>query len=154
MLKDNYLCFLMLQTFCNCENITPACCKDGWKVCLVGSRFCSKAESNYEVTAGELVAVMHALQKTKDTLGSDRLTVCVDHKPLLGILNNTALEKVENPRLRRLKEKTLCWRFRVQYLPGAGPQLGGADALSRMRLAEISTAPGYELNSMKAVLEE
>jgi hypothetical protein len=132
--------FLMLQKYCRCEDITPACCKDGWRVCLVGSRFCSQAEANYEVTAGELVAVVHALQKTKYyTLGSDRLTVCVDHKPLLGILNDTALEKIDNPRLRRLKEKTLCWRFRVRYLPGASPQLGGADALSRMRLAGITT---------------
>ena len=102
--------FHMLQKWCSCTEITPACCKDGWKVCLVGSRFCSQAEANYEVTAGELLAVVHALNKTKYyTLGSDGLTLCVDHKPLLGILNQAELEKIDNRRLSRLKEKTLCW---------------------------------------------
>ena len=52
-----------------------------------------------------------------------------DHKPLLGLLNNSALEKINNPRLIRLKEKTMGWVFKTIYLPGK--MLGSADALSR-----------------------
>ena len=56
------------------------------------------AESNYAPIEGECLAVTYALDKTKYyTLGLDRLTVCVDHNPLLGILNQEIpLENIEN----------------------------------------------------------
>ena len=52
-----------------------------------------------------------------------------DHKPLLGVLNDKSMESIENPRLIRLKEKTLGWRFQIIDIPGK--RLCGADALSR-----------------------
>ena len=117
--------FLMLQKYCLCGGlVTPACCRDRWQIWMVDSRFCSQAEFNYEVTAGELIAVVHALQKSKDYM--------------LGILGNVELEKIDNLRLRQLKEKKLCWRFRAIYLPGKGKEIGGADTLSRMRLDPLS----------------
>ena len=57
------------------------------------------------------------------------MTVCVDHKPLLGVLGETELEKIDNTRLEKLKEKTLGWRFRVVHAPGKS--MPGTDALSR-----------------------
>ena len=50
-------------------------------------------------------------------MGLDKLTICVDHKPLLGIINDVEFEKIDNSRLFRLKEKTLGWRFKVIHLP-------------------------------------
>jgi hypothetical protein len=47
----------------------------------------------------------------------------------LGVLNNRSLESIDNPRLVRLKEKTLGWRFRIIHIPGR--KLVGPDALSR-----------------------
>lgn len=56
---------------------------------------------------GELLAVTYGLSKTKYyTLGSKKLIVCIDHKPLLGIINNCPLDKIDNRRFARLKEKT------------------------------------------------
>ena len=66
---------------------------------MIGSRFTNQAESNYAPIEGECLAVTYALEKTKYyTLRASKLIICVDHKPLLGILNDTALEKVENRR--------------------------------------------------------
>ena len=72
------------------------CCKQGCPVCMVGSRFTLPAEANYSPTEGELLGVANALQKTKYfTLGSPHLYVDTDHKPLLGILNDSPLENMK-----------------------------------------------------------
>ena len=97
---------------------------------MVGSSFNSPAESNYAPIEGECLGVVNALHKTKYyTQGCDKLIVGTDHKPLLGVLNNRSLESIDNPRLVRLKEKTLGWRFRIIHIPGR--KLVGPDALSR-----------------------
>ena len=128
--------YMLAQKHCKCpskvERIPNThCCKDGWRVCAVGSRFTLTAEANYSPTEGELLGVVNALEKTKYfTLGCPHLFVGTDHKPLLGLLSlETPLEKIDNPRLVRLKEKTLGWNFQTIYVPGK--QLGGTDALSR-----------------------
>ena len=122
--------YMLVQKYCACEEITPVCCAGGWRVCMVGSRFTSSAEHNYAPVEGELLGVADALHRTRYyTQGCEKLVVGVDHKPLLGILNDRPLEKIENARLLRLKEKTLGWRFQVVHIPGS--KNGGPDALSR-----------------------
>ena len=123
--------FILCQKHCSCPPpIDFNCCKTGWVVCSVGSKFCQAAEARYSPTEGELLAVAEALEKTRYfTLGSPDLTLGVDHKPLLGILNDDDISKIKNPRIRRLKERILQWGFNVKYVPGK--LLGGTDALSR-----------------------
>ena len=102
--------FFLLQKWCECPQIHPRCCNDGWKLVLAGGRFTKPAESRYSPVEGELLAVVDALQKTRHfILGCDKLVVAVDHKPLLGLLNDKSLADIENPRLLMLKEKTLCY---------------------------------------------
>ena len=123
--------FILTQKHCDCSVINPLCCKDGWKVCLLGSRFTNQAESNYAPIEGELLAVTYGLSKTKYyTLGSEKLIICVDHKPLLGIINDCPLEKIDNRRLARLKEKTFGWRYKIVHIKGS--KLIGPYALSRI----------------------
>ena len=38
-------------------------------------------------------------------------------KPLLRVMNNRSRESTDNPRLVRLKEKTLGWRFKIIHIP-------------------------------------
>lgn len=122
--------FLLMQQYCDCLTGNPTCCKVGWKVCMVGSRFTSHAESNYAPTEGEGLAIADALHRTRYyTLGCADLVICTDHKPLLGIFNDRSLEQIDNPRVSRLKEKTLAWRFSMVYIPGR--QHGAPDCLSR-----------------------
>ena len=122
---------ILTQKYCSCQNINPTCCRDGWKVCLLGSRFTNQAESNYTLVEGELLAVTYGLSKTKYyTLGSRKLTICIDHKTLLGILNNCPLDNISNKRLARLKGKTFGWRYKVIHIKGS--KLTGPDTLSRI----------------------
>ena len=62
--------------------------------------------------------------------------MAVDHKPLLGILNDKSLD-IENPRLLMLKEKTLWFNFNVIHV--AGRLNSGPDYISRTAGAETTT---------------
>ena len=122
--------YVLVQKHCACDDAHPHCCTNGWKVCGVGSRFTSSAESRYSPTEGEALAIVNALDKTKYlTLGCSRLIVGADHKPLIGLFKNRSMDGIDNPRLRHLKEKTLGWQFAMVHVPGR--LHGGPDALSR-----------------------
>ena len=122
--------FWLLQKHCNCTKLVPFCCRDGWRITLVGSRFTHAAESRYAPIEGEALAVVDALDKTRFfVLGCENLIIAVDHKPLLKVLGNRTLDEISNARLRNLKEKTLRYKFRMIYTPGAKHK--AADAMSR-----------------------
>merc|ERR1712020_839974 len=92
--------FFLLQKFCQCEKLHPKCCNDGWKLVLAGGRFTKPNESRYSPVEGECLAVVEGLFKSKHfILGCEKLIVAVDHKPLLGILNEKSLADIDNPRL-------------------------------------------------------
>jgi len=122
--------FWLLQKHCSCTSSKPFCCRTGWKITLVGSRFTSSAESRYAPIEGEALAVVVALEKTRHfVLGCPDLTVVVDHKPLLKVFGDRSLNAIPNPRLRNLKEKTLRFRFDIVHIPGI--RHAAADAMSR-----------------------
>ena len=124
--------FTLMQKHCQC-NFTksqPFCCKTGWKVTFIGSRFTSSAESRYSPIEGEALAVVDALKKCRYfVLGCSNLIIAVDHKPLLKVFGNRSLEDINNPRLLGLKEKTLMFQFHMTYIPGA--RNIAADSISR-----------------------
>ena len=127
--------FWLLQKHCKCSGANPICCKTGWKVALVGSRFTSGAESRYAPVEGEALAVVDALKKARHfILGCSDLIVAVDHKPLLKIFGDRSLEDIPNPRLLNLKEKTLQYRFKMIHIPGV--RHAAADAVSRHPISD------------------
>ena len=120
----------MWQKNCSCQTIHPTCCQGGWSIITCSSRFCTAAETRYHPIEGELLWVTWALQKTAYyTLGSDKLLVLVDHKPLLGLLATNILGDIENPRLIHLAERLMRWKFTIRHIAGAKNY--GPDALSR-----------------------
>ncbi|XP_060605955.1 uncharacterized protein LOC132758355 [Ruditapes philippinarum] len=122
--------FWLFQKHCNCPDNQPFCCRTGWKVTLVGSRFTHAAESRYAPVEGEALAVVDALDKARYfVLGCDALVIAVDHKPLLKIFGDRSLEDISNSRLRNLKEKSLRYRFRMIHIPGVKHL--AADGVSR-----------------------
>ena len=122
--------FWLLQKHCDCAPTKPFCCKTGWKIVLVGSRFTSGAESRYAPIEGEALAVVDALDKARHfTLGCKDLIIAVDHRPLLKIFGDRSLENIPNPRLCNIKEKSLRYNFRVIHVPGI--RNAAADAISR-----------------------
>ena len=122
--------FCLLQKYCACKLKSPSCCKHGWKLCLVGSRFTHPAEKRYAPIEGEALAVAYALHQTRYyVLGCDDLIIATDHKPLLRILDDRSLAAIDNRRLLNLKEKTLSYRFTIMHIPGKKNL--AADAASR-----------------------
>ena len=54
------------------------------------------------------MAAAWAMDKAKYfLLGCESFMLATDHRLLLGILSDRSIEDIENPRLQRLKEKTL-----------------------------------------------
>ena len=133
--------FLLAQKFCDCNpDCSYGCCSDGWKITLAGSRFLSPAEKNYAPVEGEALAVAWALEQTRYfTMGCNDLKVIVDHKPLTKLFGDRRLDEIDNPRLFRLKRRTLMWRFVIEYQRGALNPF--ADAMSRHpnRYAELAS---------------
>ena len=118
------------QKHCDCQSDLPGCCEDGWQVTLAGSRFLIGPEQRYVAIEGEALAIAWALEQTKYfTLGCENLIVATDHKPLVAIFQDKELTQIANPRIFRLKQRTLWWTFKVVYL--AGSTNSAADAVSR-----------------------
>ena len=130
--------FFLMQKWCSCDRLHPKCCNEGWKLVLAGGRFTRPAESRYSPIEGELLGVVEGLNKAKHfILGCDKLIVAVDHKPLLGLLNDKSLADIDNPRLLMLKEKTLWYNFDVVWVPGRTNS--GPDCMSRTTNKEDTT---------------
>ena len=103
--SKNGVGYLLLQKHCQCATVSPVCCESGWKLIYAESRFTNQAESNYSPTEGEALAVAWSLEHSRlFTLGFPTLVVATDHKPLLGIFNDRALDKISNPRVQCLKD--------------------------------------------------
>ena len=133
--------FFLLQKWCDCLEIHPRCCNDGWKLVLAGGRFTKPAESRYSPDEGELLAVADALYKSRHfVLGCENLVGAVDHKPLLGLLNDKSLGDIEKPRLLMLKEKTLWFCFDVMWIAGSrhcGPHYMSRTKEARMECLQV-----------------
>ena len=135
--------YFLLQKTCLCSSRTPTCCKTGWRLCLVGSRFLQPAETRYAPIEGEALAVAYALHQCRYfVLGCKDLIVATDHKPLLYVLNDRSLADIQNRRLQNIKEKTLSYRFTMCHVPGKKHL--GPDAASRYPVgpAESLNLPG------------
>ena len=123
--------FVILQQHCNCEDSkAPFCCKGGWKLALCGSRHLTDAETGYAIVEGEDAAVVWYLRKARlFSLGCPNFLLVTDHRPLVRLFGDRSLKDIANPRLIRLKEKTLQDSFNVKYIPGK--KNSAADTLSR-----------------------
>ena len=139
--SKNGIGYMLSQKYCDCiSERSFGCCEDGWKITLAGSRFLHQAEKNYAPVEGEALAVAWALEQTKYfTLGCNDLVVVTDHKPLTKLLGDRRLDEIDNPRLFRLKRRTLMWSFETEYQRGCSNPF--ADAMSRKpnRYAELAS---------------
>ncbi|XP_063888607.1 uncharacterized protein LOC135115606 [Scylla paramamosain] len=112
--------FVILQQYCSCVSPeAPLCCKGGWCLALCGSCYLTPAKQGYAPIEGEALAVAYCLHKVRlFLLGCSNFLLVIDHCPLVGLLGDRALMDVANPRLFRLKEQTLRFKFTICYLPG------------------------------------
>ena len=112
--------YFLFQKHCSCTGEPDMSCGNGhWKLILSGSRFTNDAESRYAPVEGEALALVYGLESCRMfVLGCPDLLVTVDHKPLVKIFSDQALENISNPRLLNFKEKSLMYRFRIRHRPG------------------------------------
>ena len=55
--------FWLFQKHCKCSGLKPFCCRTGWQITLVGSRFINGAESRYAPIEGEALAVVLCIEQ-------------------------------------------------------------------------------------------
>lgn len=101
-----------------------------WRIVQAGSRFLSSAESRYAMIELECLGAAWAMKKCRQFLeGLPAFDLVTDHKPLVPILNDYSLDKLDNPRLLRLRLKMQRYAFKARWIPGK--ENLDADALSR-----------------------
>ena len=99
------ICFWLFQKYCLCPSTDHFCCRHGWKITLVGSRFTHPAESNrYTPIKREALVVADALDKARYfVLGYNHLVIAVVDQTPLKIFGDKSLDQISNPRLCNLK---------------------------------------------------
>ena len=125
--------FALMQKHCTCTSSdNPNCGHGHWKLILAGSRFTHGPETRYAPIEGECLAAAYGLKQCRMyTLGCPNLTLATDHKPLTRILNDRQLDTICNPRLLKMKERTLMYRFKIVHVAGKSQAMSLADATSR-----------------------
>ena len=131
--------FTLSQKHCNCLEINnPFCGTNHWKTTYAGSRFTKDSESRYAPIEGEALALLFGLTNCRMfVLGCPNLIVTVDHKPLVPILNDRDLDRIPNPRVLKIRERSLPYRFTTIAIPGE--KNCGPNTLSRIPIPSQKT---------------
>ena len=123
------------QKHCHCRGeVTILCCRGGWKIVFMASRFNNAAQRNYSPIEGECLTLFWALNKGDFFVyGASKLYIGTDHKPLLGFFRKVdpkPLDHISNKRLRRYVAEIGEQRFTMFHIEGAKNHL--ADQGSRL----------------------
>lgn len=110
---------------------------DRWRLVQCGSRFLTDTESRYSVIELEMLALVWSVRKCRTYLAGLTFEAVLDHRPLIPILNNKMLADIENPRLQRLRQSLMAYRFTASWRSGSKHCV--PDALSRAPVDEPST---------------
>ena len=95
-----------------------------------GSRFLSDGESQYAMIELDCLAVTWAMRKGHQFLESlPSFKLLTDYRPLIPILNDYHLDKLDNSRILRLRLSMQWYSFVAVWVPGKNNVM--ADALSR-----------------------
>ena len=76
------------QKHCHCKGpVTTLCCRGGWHIVFMSSRFNNDAQSRYSPIEGECLTLFWAINKCDYYIyGSEKLFIGTDHRPLLPFL--------------------------------------------------------------------
>jgi hypothetical protein len=89
-----------------------------WNVVQAGSRFLSDAECRYAMIELECLAAAWAMRKCRQFLeGLPSFRLVTDHRPLIPILNDYHLDKLDNPRILRLRLSMQRYSFVASWVP-------------------------------------
>ena len=116
--------FGLWQKHCACAGpITILCCKGGWHIVFMSSRFNNDAQNRYSPIEGECVTLFWGIHKTDYFIfGCDKLFVGTDRKPLLAFFRKEdpkPLDHISNKRLRKYVAEIGEVRFTIFHIEGA-----------------------------------
>ena len=95
------------------------------------------SERNYAPIEGEALAISWCLEKAKNfLLGVPHFTLLTDHKPLESIFGGKLLSSISNPKLFKIKQKTLSYHFSIKHIAGKHNLV--ADTLSRYPVHNVT----------------
>ena len=112
------------QKHCSCKGpVTIVCCRGGWKIMFMSSRFNTDAQSRYSPNEGECLTLYWAINKLDYFLyGCDILFVGTDHRPLLAFFRKDDpkhLDHISNKRLGKYVAEIGELRFSMFHIEGA-----------------------------------
>ena len=114
-----------------------------WRMVRAGSRCLTSAESRYAMIELEMMAIVWAIHKCRLMLeGMKHFDVVTDHLPLIPILNKYTMDRVDNPRLWRLKQKVIGYNFTASWISTA--KNSTADALSRAPVSKPTAVDDFD----------
>lgn len=96
-LSKHCIGFWLFQKYCKCEQTASFCCKEGWKITLVGRiHKCCR----FSILTGRRgISSCRCSQVRYFVLGCDNLVIAVGHKTLLKLFGHRLLENIPNARL-------------------------------------------------------
>ena len=112
------------QKHCNCKGpVTIVCCRRGWKIVFMSSRFNNDAQSRYSPIEGEALKKFWAVNKADYFIyGCDKLYIGTDHKPLKVFffrkVDPKPLYQIVNKRLRKYVSEINELRFTIFHISG------------------------------------
>eukprot|EP00111_Clytia_hemisphaerica_P009881 TCONS_00028944-protein len=68
--------FFLSQKHRICAQPDPACCSNGWKIILAGSRFLQPEETRHALVEGEALAIAYSIEQTRYFHTRMRSTPC------------------------------------------------------------------------------
>ena len=111
------------QKHCSCKGpVTIVCCRGGWKIVFMSSRFNNDAQSRYSPIEGEALTMYWAINKSDYFIFvCDKLYIGIDHKPILAFFRKNypkPLDQIVNNRLRKFVSESNELRFTIFYIAG------------------------------------
>lgn len=99
------------------------------------SRSLAPAEKNYSQLDREGLSVIFGVKKFHQYIYGRDITICTDHKPLLGLFGESrAIPALASSRIQRWSLTLAAYRYKLVYKPGAAN--ANADGFSRLPLPE------------------
>ena len=99
------------------------------------SRSLAPAEKNYSQLDREGLSVIFGVKKFHQYIYGRDITVCTDHKPLLGLFGESrAIPALASSRIQRWSLTLAAYRYKLVYKPGTAN--ANADGFSRLPLPE------------------
>ena len=89
-----------------------------WHMVQAGSRFLRPGETHYAMIELECLTGSWAMKQCRQFLEGLHFDLITDHRPLVPILNDYALDKLYNQRLLRLRLKMSRYTFTAKWVPG------------------------------------